>query len=222
MILDFSPETDYPSLKWHLPFHSLVFKWGDLETVRVFLMCRNDDCYLFHTGLLDGRNTLYINAFLVIPSCMKWTLWGIILTLYYMRGGQEKIKKILFFFNSSGIKSTLTSREISIFFSLWFNNCRVLDNYRWEKAFRIICAFSLENFWHMQNGKLVISMQGFRLFLSHRTVSFNLLSTACWRNKGSLCFPTNQLTYIFSVTAPVFTQKKGVLKAKQQQQQNSS
>lgn len=92
-IFDFSPETDYPSLKWHLPFHSWVFKWGDWEAVWVFLMCRNGDCYLLHTALLDGQNTLYINAFLVIPSCMKWTLWGIIHTLPYMRGGQERIKK---------------------------------------------------------------------------------------------------------------------------------
>lgn len=44
-------------------FHSQVFKWGDCETVWVFLMCRDDDCYLFHTGLLDGRNTLCRKSF---------------------------------------------------------------------------------------------------------------------------------------------------------------
>lgn len=96
-------------------FHSQVFKWGDCKTVWVFLMCRDDDCYLFHSDLLDGRNTLCRKAFLVIPSCMKWTLWGIIHTRSYMRGGQERIKKkwkLGFFFNSFGTKIRLTCREI--------------------------------------------------------------------------------------------------------------
>lgn len=66
------------------------------------------------------RWTEYImyKCFLAIPSCMKWTLWGIINTLPYMRGGQERIKKKKGwgFFNSSGMKSRLTSREISLFF----------------------------------------------------------------------------------------------------------
>lgn len=148
MIFDFSPETDYPSLKWHLPFHSRVFQWGDWEVVWVFLMCRNGDCYLFHTGLLDGQNILYINAFLVIPSCMKWTLLGIIRTLPYMRERLERMKKkkqrTVGFFNSSGIKSRLTSKEIPP----WFNNYWVLHSYRWEMAWRIICALKYYYFFH--------------------------------------------------------------------------
>lgn len=55
-----------------LPSHALS-KCNNWETVRVFRMCRDDD-NLFLTGLSHGRLTLCINAFLEIPSCMRWTL----------------------------------------------------------------------------------------------------------------------------------------------------
>lgn len=153
MIFDFSPETDYPSLKWHLPFHSRVFKWGDWETVWGFLMCWNDDCYLFHTGLLDGRNTLCINAFWRFPVALNELYGGLLTPFHTWEEGKRglKKKKGWGFFNSSGMKSRLTSREISLFFSsLWFNNYWVLHSYRWEKACRIICALKYYNSFHQK------------------------------------------------------------------------
>lgn len=139
MIFDFSPETDYPSLKWHLPFHSRVFKWGDWETVWVFLMCRNDDCYQFHTGPLDGRNTLCINAFLAIPSCIKWTLWGIIHTLPHEKRAREDLKKW---------NKKQTDIQRAFFFSSFGLIITGFATVRWQRACRIICELKYYNSFH--------------------------------------------------------------------------
>lgn len=71
-----------------LPIHALS-KCNDWETVWVFQMCRDDDDNLFLTGLSDGQLALCINAFLEIPSCMRWTLRGLFVLLHILSEGER-------------------------------------------------------------------------------------------------------------------------------------
>lgn len=71
------------------------------ETVWVFQMCREGD-NLFLTGLSDGRLTLCRNAFLEIPSCMRWTLWGLFEPLHILNEGKRRKRILFYFFPVSG------------------------------------------------------------------------------------------------------------------------
>lgn len=76
-----------------LPIHA-PSKCDDWETVWAYQMCADDD-NLFLTGLSEGQLALCINAFLEIPSCIRWTLQGLFEPLHILSEGKRG-KRIFF------------------------------------------------------------------------------------------------------------------------------